>query len=48
MIAETRFRMFPRGLEGFAPLARAGGYAIEASAPGVLSEQVLLRRAAPS
>jgi len=44
MIAVTRFRLFPRGLDGFAPLARAGGYAIAASAPAVLSEQVLLRR----
>ena len=44
MIAQTRFRLFPRGLEGFAPLAARGGYAIAESRPAVMSEQVLLRR----
>jgi hypothetical protein len=28
MIAQTRFRFFARGLEGFAPLAERSGYAI--------------------
>lgn len=45
MIAETKFRLFPRGIEGFAPLAAQSGYKIAASAPAMLSEQVLLRLA---
>lgn len=43
MIAQTRFRLFPRGLEGFAPLAARSGYAIAESRTAVVSEQVLLR-----
>ena len=43
MIAQTRFRFFARGLEGFAPLAERSGYAIAASRTAVVSEQVLLR-----
>jgi hypothetical protein len=43
MMAQTRFRFFARGLEGFAPLAARGGYAIAASRTAVVSEQVLLR-----
>jgi hypothetical protein len=43
MIAQTRFRFFARGLEGFAPLAARGGYAIAESRSAVVSEQVLLR-----
>ena len=43
MIAQTRFRLFARGLEGFAPLAERSGYAIAESRTAVLSEQVLLR-----
>jgi hypothetical protein len=43
MIAQTRFRLFPRGLEGFAPLAERSGYAIAESRTAVVSEQVLLR-----
>jgi hypothetical protein len=43
MIAQARFRLFPRGLEGFAPLAERSGYAIAESRPAILSEQVLLR-----
>jgi hypothetical protein len=43
MIAQARFRLFPRGLEGFAPLAARGGYAIAESRTAVVSEQVLLR-----
>lgn len=46
MIAQTQFRLFARGLEGFAPLARRGGYAIAESRSAVVSEQVLLRRLA--
>jgi len=43
MIAQTRFRLFARGLEGFAPLAERSGYAIAESRTAVVSEQVLLR-----
>jgi hypothetical protein len=46
MIAQTRFRLFARGLEGFAPLAERCGYAIAESRTAVVSEQVLLRPAA--
>src|SRR5580704_13525506 len=46
MIAQTRFRIFARGLEGFAPLAERSGYAIGESRAAVVSEQVLLRRRA--
>ena len=43
MIAQTRFRFFARGLEGFAPLAERSGYAIAESRTAIVSEQVLLR-----
>ena len=43
MIAQTRFRLFARGLEGFAPLAEQSNYAIAESRTAVVSEQVLLR-----
>ena len=43
MIAQTRLRLFARGLEGFAPLAERSGYAITESRTAVVSEQVLLR-----
>ncbi len=43
MLAQTRFRIFPRGLEGFAPLAERGGYAIAENRTAIVSEQVLLR-----
>ena len=43
MIAQARFRLFARGLEGFAPLAERSGYAIAESRSALVSEQVLLR-----
>jgi hypothetical protein len=43
MTAQTRFRLFARGLEGFTPLAERGGYAIAESRSAIMSEQVLLR-----
>jgi hypothetical protein len=43
MIAQTSFRLFARGLEGFGPLAEQSGYVIAESRPAVVSEQVLLR-----
>jgi hypothetical protein len=43
MIAETRFRLIPRGLDGFAPLATRAGFAIAKVDPAWLSDQVLLR-----
>ncbi len=45
MIAQTRFKLYPRGVEGFAPLAAAAGLRIVRIAPAFLSEQVLLRPA---
>ncbi|MDQ0393896.1 hypothetical protein [Labrys monachus] len=45
MIANSRFKLFPRGLEGFEPLARQAGFEVAASEPGVLSDQVALRPA---
>ena len=43
MVAQTSFRFFARGLEGFAPLAERSGYAIAESRTAIVSEQVLLR-----
>jgi len=43
MIAQTRFKLHPRGLEGFAPLAARAGYVIARSEPSLFSDQVLLR-----
>src|ERR1043166_6608422 len=43
MIAQARFKIFPRGREGFAPLAERSGYAIAESRPAIISDQVLLR-----
>jgi hypothetical protein len=43
MNAQTRFRFFARGLEGFAPLAERSGYSIAENCTAVVSEQVLLR-----
>ena len=45
MIAQTRFKLYPRGLEGFAPLAARAGYAVAKSEPALFSDQVLLRPA---
>ncbi len=42
-IAVTKFKLFPRGLHGIAPLARHGGYAIAQTAPTHLSDQVMFR-----
>jgi hypothetical protein len=43
LIGATRFRIVPRGLSGFAPLAERGFYRIETSLGGALSDQVRLR-----
>jgi hypothetical protein len=43
MIAQTRFKLHPRGVEGFAPLAAAAGFRIVKAEHASLSEQVLLR-----
>lgn len=45
MVAGSRFRLVPRGLEGFAPLAARAGFAIVEARSAVLSDQVLLRLA---
>jgi hypothetical protein len=44
-ISVSRFRLVPRGLEGFAPLAAAAGYGIAQAETAQLSDQVLLRPA---
>jgi hypothetical protein len=43
MIAETKFKLHPRGTEGFAPLAASAGYDIVRTEPDIMSDQVLLR-----
>jgi hypothetical protein len=43
MIAETRFKLFPRGIDGFAPLTSRAGFAIAKVETALLSDQVLLR-----
>jgi hypothetical protein len=43
LIAETLFKLKPRGVEGFTPLAVAAGFRIVKVEPAFLSEQVLLR-----
>jgi hypothetical protein len=45
IIAETQFKLIPRGLTGFAPLATRAGFAIARVEPAWLSDQVLLQRA---
>ena len=42
-ITMSRFKLIPRGLEGFAPLAARGGFRIAQAEPAQLSDQVLLR-----
>ncbi len=44
-ITMSRFKLIPRGLEGFAPLAARAGFAIARAETAQLSEQVLLRPA---
>jgi len=43
MIAETRFKLYPRGIAGFEPLANSAGYEILRSESNMLSEQILLK-----
>ena len=42
-ITVSRFKLYPRGLDGFAPLAERGGFALARSEPAQLSDQVWLR-----
>ena len=42
MITASRFKIHPRGLKGFAPLAGRAGYRIAQALPAQLSDQVLL------
>jgi hypothetical protein len=44
-ITASRFKLIPRGLEGFAPLADRAGYRIARAETAQLSEQVLLEAA---
>ena len=41
-ITASKFKLIPRGLEGFAPLAARGGFAIAKAETAQLSDQVLL------
>ncbi|HEX5506882.1 MAG TPA: hypothetical protein VFX37_00085 [Pseudolabrys sp.] len=41
-ITATRFKLHPRGLDGFAPLAGRGGWHIARSEPAQISDQALL------
>jgi hypothetical protein len=43
MVAQTGFKLHPRGLAGFAPLAAAAGFRVIKAEPAFLSDQVLLR-----
>jgi hypothetical protein len=43
MAAYSRFKLVPRGLDGFAPLAARAGFTIAQAETAVLSDQVLLR-----
>jgi hypothetical protein len=43
LIAQTRFKLIPRGLAGFAPLAAQAGFRIAKAESALLSNQVLLR-----
>jgi hypothetical protein len=47
MIAGGKFKLVPRGAEGFAPLAKRGGFVLAKVRNAPLSDQVLLRPAAP-
>jgi hypothetical protein len=42
-IAQTRFKLVPRGITGFAPLTGQAGWRIAKVAPAMISDQVLLR-----
>jgi hypothetical protein len=41
-ITESRFKLIPRGLQGFAPLAARGGFKVAQAESAQLSDQVLL------
>ena len=41
-VAVSRFKLHPRGLDGFRPLAERGGWRIARSEPAKVSDQVLL------
>jgi hypothetical protein len=43
MIAQMGFKLYPRGIAGFAPLAAAAGFHVVKAEQAFLSEQVLLR-----
>jgi hypothetical protein len=43
LIAQTRFKLIPRGLAGFAPLAAQAGFRVAKVESALLSDQVLLR-----
>jgi hypothetical protein len=43
MLANSRFTLMPRGIEGFSSLVARAGFAVARVAPALLSDQVLLR-----
>jgi hypothetical protein len=43
MLANSRFKLLPRGIENFSALAARGGYTVARVAPSLLSDQVWLR-----
>jgi hypothetical protein len=47
IVAETRFKLVPRGVAGFTPLAAQAGFRIAKVESALLSDQVLLRRRTP-
>lgn len=42
ILAHSRYRLMPRGADGFVPLARAGGFILSRAESAVMSDQVLL------
>ena len=46
MIANSKFKLVPRGVEGFVPLAQRGGFALAKLRCTPISDQVLLQPAA--
>jgi hypothetical protein len=42
MLSETKFKLYPRGSEGFAPLATLAGYDLAKTESNIISDQVLL------
>jgi hypothetical protein len=48
MIASGKFKLVPRGVEGFVPLAERAGFALAKVKSTPISDQVLLQPASPA